>query len=98
MARMTGNEGHSMTLRPVIWTVIVLALGCTLASDTGVESAGPSAGLSTLDSERGIYDGPNATCHYWTDGCRNCVRAGGKAICSNIGVACQPQAMRCRWF
>ena len=36
-------------------------------------------------------------CSRWTDGCVNCTRdAGGEApVCSNIGVACQPKAIRC---
>lgn len=36
-------------------------------------------------------------CLRWTDECVNCARgANGEApICSNIGIACQPKAIRC---
>ncbi|MDO8978665.1 MAG: hypothetical protein Q7V17_05470 [Afipia sp.] len=36
-------------------------------------------------------------CQRWTDECVNCARgANGEApTCSNIGVACQPKAIRC---
>lgn len=36
-------------------------------------------------------------CQRWTDDCVNCTRgANGEApTCSNIGVACQPKAIRC---
>lgn len=36
-------------------------------------------------------------CSRWTDECVNCTRgADGQApICSNIGFACQPKAIRC---
>jgi hypothetical protein len=36
-------------------------------------------------------------CVRWTDGCVNCTRgADGEApVCSNIGFACQPKAIRC---
>jgi hypothetical protein len=36
-------------------------------------------------------------CSRWTDGCVNCSRDadGEAAVCSNIGVACQPKAIRC---
>jgi hypothetical protein len=36
-------------------------------------------------------------CSRWTDECVNCTRGtdGGTPICSNIGVACQPKAIRC---
>jgi hypothetical protein len=34
-------------------------------------------------------------CLVWSDGCVTCERAEGKISCSNIGIACQPQAPRC---
>jgi hypothetical protein len=34
-------------------------------------------------------------CLAWTDGCVTCQRAAGKIACSNIGIACQPQAPQC---
>ena len=36
-------------------------------------------------------------CSRWTDECVNCTRGadGGAPSCSNIGIACQPKAIRC---
>jgi hypothetical protein len=34
-------------------------------------------------------------CAIWTDRCVTCTRAAGAASCSNIGIACQPQAVEC---
>jgi hypothetical protein len=34
-------------------------------------------------------------CAVWTDRCVICQRDGGVIACSNIGTACQPQAMLC---
>ncbi len=34
-------------------------------------------------------------CAQWTDRCVSCQREGGKITCSNIGIACQPQAAEC---
>ncbi len=34
-------------------------------------------------------------CAAWTDRCVICQREGGKIACSNIGIACQPQAIEC---
>ena len=34
-------------------------------------------------------------CAEWTDRCVICQREGGKITCSNIGIACQPQAVEC---
>jgi hypothetical protein len=43
-----------------------------------------------------IQQGP-PNCSRWTDDCVNCAREGKDAppVCSNIGVACQPKALRC---
>jgi hypothetical protein len=34
-------------------------------------------------------------CAEWTDRCVVCRRDAGKIACSNIGIACQPQAVEC---
>ena len=36
-------------------------------------------------------------CSRWTDACVNCTRGAGEEapVCSNIGIACQPKAIRC---
>jgi hypothetical protein len=34
-------------------------------------------------------------CAAWTDRCVTCRREVSKTICSNIGIACQPQAVEC---
>jgi hypothetical protein len=46
--------------------------------------------------EISIQKGP-PHCSRWTDECVNCSRgAEGEApVCSNIGIACQPKAIRC---
>jgi hypothetical protein len=43
-----------------------------------------------------MHKGP-PNCSRWTDECVNCARgADGEApVCSNIGIACQPKAIRC---
>ena len=43
-----------------------------------------------------IRTGP-PNCASWTDECVSCTRAakGEAAVCSNIGFACQPKAIRC---
>jgi hypothetical protein len=42
------------------------------------------------------YGDAEKACQEWTDGCRSCMRPeSGEAVCSNIGIACQPQAISC---
>jgi hypothetical protein len=55
------------------------------ASSTPVAPADPS-----VQSGAGL-----AACLAWSDGCVTCERADGKISCSNIGIACQPEAPRC---
>ena len=52
------------------------------------------AGLET-SSVQG-YGDRDATCLEWADACRICRRPeNGEAVCSNIGIACQPAAVTC---
>src|SRR3954464_7546521 len=50
----------------------------------------------TAPQDISVHKGP-PNCSRWTDECVNCSRdAEGEApVCSNIGFACQPQAIRC---
>jgi hypothetical protein len=43
-----------------------------------------------------VQTGP-PNCSRWTDECVNCTRGakGESPVCSNIGFACQPKAIRC---
>jgi len=43
-----------------------------------------------------VHKGP-PNCSRWTDECVNCSRGseGEAPVCSNIGFACQPKAVRC---
>jgi hypothetical protein len=34
-------------------------------------------------------------CTVWTDRCITCKRTASRISCSNIGIACQPQAVEC---
>jgi hypothetical protein len=34
-------------------------------------------------------------CAMWTDRCVTCTNEAGRISCSNIGIACQPQAVEC---
>lgn len=45
--------------------------------------------------DRSVQAG-EADCAAWTDRCVVCERrAEGRVSCSNIGIACQPQAVQC---
>ena len=44
-----------------------------------------------------VQKGP-PNCAQWTDECVNCARgatSGEAPVCSNVGFACQPKAIRC---
>ena len=81
-------------MRPVhpaiaIITLVLLGSGAATAADLEIAPHKATREIS-------VQQGP-PHCSRWTDQCVNCTRAaeGDAPICSNIGIACQPQAVRC---
>jgi hypothetical protein len=67
----------------------LLAAGASFAAELVIPPRAAPQDIS-------VHKGP-ANCGRWTDECVNCSRgaAGEAPVCSNIGFACQPQAVRC---
>jgi len=68
-------------------TVSVLALVTDIVPDAPAKSPVPPNSPAVQAQPRG--------CAEWTDRCVTCQRDAGKITCSNIGAACQPQAVEC---
>ena len=71
----------------------IVLTGCNAAA--AAELAIPPR-ATPKQSNFSLQAGP-PNCSRWTDDCVNCSR-GGKGespVCSNIGFACQPKAIRC---
>ena len=73
----------------VIATTALFASGAGFAADLELVPRKPRQEIS-------VHQGP-PNCNRWTDQCVSCSRGsdGGAPVCSNIGFACQPQAVRC---
>jgi hypothetical protein len=73
----------------VVATAALLAAGAAFAAELRIPPRAAPQDIS-------VHKGP-PNCSRWTDECVNCSRgAEGEApVCSNIGFACQPQAVRC---
>jgi hypothetical protein len=78
-----------------------LALMVTLVAMCGLTGSVRTAELEIppppgAPEEVSMQKGP-PNCNRWTDECVTCTRgADGEApSCSNIGIACQPKAIRC---
>jgi len=70
--------------------VMTLATEVAVAADLAIPPRKPPADFS-------LQKGP-PNCARWTDECVNCARgatANEAPVCSNIGFACQPKAIRC---
>ena len=70
--------------------VMTIATEVTVAADLAIPPRKPPANIS-------LQKGP-PNCARWTDECVNCARgatANEAPVCSNIGFACQPKAIRC---
>jgi hypothetical protein len=73
-----------------IVTSILLGGGAVIAADLTIPPP------RKAPREISVQQGP-ANCGRWTDECVSCTRAaaGEAPVCSNIGFACQPKAVRC---
>jgi hypothetical protein len=60
------------------------------------QAPGPHAGRQSQMHVHN-YGDFDQTCIRWTDHCRTCVRGSSDAapVCSNIGIACQPEKVEC---
>jgi hypothetical protein len=67
----------------------LLAAGASFAAELEIPSR-------TAPEDVSVHKGP-PNCSRWTDECVNCSRGGADEapVCSNIGFACQPRAVRC---
>jgi hypothetical protein len=72
-----------------IMTMVLLGSSAVFAADLQIVPRKPAREIS-------VHQGP-PNCSRWTDQCVNCSRQaeGDAPVCSNIGFACQPQAVRC---
>lgn len=72
-----------------VTTAAFLAAGAASAAELAIPSRTAPEAVS-------VHKGPQ-NCSRWTDECVNCSRgaADEAPVCSNIGFACQPQAVRC---
>ena len=87
-----------MTNRASVWFLAVAALlwfTPAMATDLGLPARRKPAAVP-VPAAVDAFAPPDATCMEWTDGCRTCQKPpAGEAICSNVGIACVSQALRC---
>jgi hypothetical protein len=73
---------------------VILIAGTSITGAVAAELDMPPPGKP---KELSVYvNQPN--CSRWTDECVTCTRETDNAVapvCSNIGIACQPKAIRC---
>jgi len=83
--------------------LILTSVAAFFAAGTAViaEPAAPGGAAPSEPNDAAIetlwqFGKQEKLCIEWTDGCRGCRRDDADAIsCSNIGIACQPQEIRC---
>jgi hypothetical protein len=80
--------------RRLCWLLIVAAVA--IATDAAV-AADLAIPFRKKPADFSMQKGP-PHCARWTDECVNCARGATSdeaPVCSNIGFACQPKAIRC---
>jgi hypothetical protein len=89
-------RGDHRGLRWLLIARFLIAMSMTIAADA-VVAAELAIPVRKLPADVSMQKGPR-NCARWTDECVNCARgatAGDAPVCSNIGFACQPKAIRC---
>jgi hypothetical protein len=89
---MPHGSPTQVSMRTIASVAAAMIVVAAVAADAPVVPAAPElpqppAGASMQSGIPG--------CAVWTDRCVTCQRAGGVIACSNIGIACQPQALLC---
>jgi hypothetical protein len=89
---LTSHAGNGMRHGLLIVLVAAAAIFASAAADAAEIDIPPRRAASDFP----VQQGP-ANCSRWTDECVNCMRGAGREppVCSNIGFACQPRAVRC---
>jgi|SRR5450755_1521490 hypothetical protein len=82
------NRASMRTIASLAAAMVVVA---AVAADAPVIQPAPEPPPASGASIQSGLPG----CAVWTDRCVICQRDAGVISCSNIGVACQPQAMLC---
>jgi hypothetical protein len=73
-----------------------LALAAVLLVGASAQQVPPKPPSGAEEASMHGYADRETTCAAWTDSCMTCRRAdNGDALCPNIGIACQPKAIRC---
>jgi len=75
---------------------LAVALAIVIAGAHAVPAAELAIPPRTAPKDVSVQTGP-PNCARWTDDCVSCTRGakGELPVCSNIGFACQPKAVRC---
>ena len=108
---MPGNfNPHTSSLPVVASAVVAIAMMVVALAAAAPPPCANCAAEQTLPSADMVPDAPAKSpvppsdpavqaqlpgCAEWTDRCVTCRRDAGKITCSNIGIACQPQAVEC---
>ena len=77
--------------------LLLIAAAMTIATDAAMAAELAIPSRKSPPADFSVQQGP-PNCARWTDECVNCARgatAGESSVCSNIGFACQPKAIRC---
>jgi hypothetical protein len=91
MPRGSFNHASMRTIASLAAAMMVVA---AVAADAPVASPPAVSELPHAPAGASTQSGIPG-CLVWTDRCVICQRDAGVISCSNIGIACQPQAMLC---
>jgi hypothetical protein len=88
-----GSFAH-VSMRSMASLAAAMIVVAALAADAPVASPPAAPELPQAPAGASMQSGIPG-CAEWTDRCVVCQRGDGGIACSNIGIACQPQALQC---
>jgi hypothetical protein len=88
-----GSFAH-VSMRSMASLAAAMIVVAAVAADAPVASTPAAPELPQAPEGASTQSGIPG-CAVWTDRCVVCQRGGGVIACSNIGIACQPQALQC---
>jgi hypothetical protein len=88
-----GSFAH-VSIRSMASLAAAMIVVAALAADAPVASPPAAPELPQAPEGASTQSGIPG-CAVWTDRCVICRRDGGVTACSNVGIACQAQAMQC---
>jgi hypothetical protein len=89
------RDRERIVVRRLAFAFGMAVIAFALVADGAETPQAPGPDASNVPPNDPAVQANMPGCAVWTDRCVTCQLTDGKIACSNIGIACQPQAVTC---